>query len=217
MIRPQQNKIVILFSGGIDSTVLLYKYLTEGYDVYPLYINYGQITYEGESTAIRNILSDINISSRLFTLDVKSIKKIGVGSLIEEYPKSKMSKKEWFKSEFFPNRNLILLSLAADYCYKIGGRYVAIGLVGIDSYADTSSEFITGINNIFKITIPTISVIAPYVGMERKILIDDGIKLKVPFKKTFSCNSLGKHHCLICNSCLDREYAFKYIYGYSCI
>jgi len=38
----KQSKTVLIYSGGIDSTVLLYDLLNSGHDVQALSVNYGQ-------------------------------------------------------------------------------------------------------------------------------------------------------------------------------
>lgn len=83
----EDNKVVLLYSGGIDSTVLLYRLVESTYDVYPFFINYGQNSVKGEITAIYKILDEY-LKKKLFILNVPEIRNIGKGSLIGEYPKN---------------------------------------------------------------------------------------------------------------------------------
>ena len=41
-------KIVALASGGIDSTLMMKMLMENNYEVNPLFINYGQLSYEKE-------------------------------------------------------------------------------------------------------------------------------------------------------------------------
>lgn len=204
------NRIVLLYSGGIDSTVLMFRLINEGYQVYPLYINYGQITYDGELEAINNLLPK-QVKNRLLVISIPEVGKIGIGSLVGEYPEDIGSREEWFGKEFFPNRNMILIAIAASYCCKIHSEKVAIGVVGKNSYPDTSSTFIANVNSLLCHSLQGVQVIAPYAGFEKMVVIKDAISLGVSLEKTFSCNSLGNRHCQLCTSCLEREYALNEI------
>lgn len=203
----ENNKVVVLFSGGIDSTVLLYHLLQDGYNVFPLYINYGQVTYKGEITAVNNIIDNLGIN-RLMELDISNISKIGYGSLIGDYPKNITSEEEWYRGEFFPNRNLLLLSLAATYAYKIECANLAIGVVG-NSYKDTSIEFLNRMTDLLLYSLGEYKIVAPYANKDRSVVIEDATKFNVPLEKTFSCNATGTKHCRLCTSCREREKAFQ--------
>lgn len=203
----QNNKVVLLLSGGIDSTVLLYYLLDKKFDIYPLYINYGQITSTGEIRAIRNIINGMQIN-KILVIDISDIKRIGGGSLIGEYPDNLSSHSEWYKYEFFPNRNLLLLTLASNYAYKINAENIAIGVVG-NSYNDTSFKFLDEFENLLKLSLGDYKIIAPFTNLERKVVVEKAVELNVPLELTFSCNALAERHCLLCTSCLDRENAFK--------
>lgn len=204
MNTVNREGIILLYSGGIDSTVLLFRLVADGYQVYPMYINYGQITYNGEIKAIKQLLPE-ELFSRLLILDIADVKKVGLGSLVGDYPENLGSKNEWYSKEFFPNRNMILLALAASYGEKIKCKKIAIGVVGEDSYPDTSLHFIELMNRALLSSVPDIQIIAPYAGLSRNVVISDAIQLCISLEKTFSCNSLEDSHCLFCTSCLDRE------------
>lgn len=198
----KNKKVVLLLSGGIDSIVLLYYLLDKEYEVYPCHINYGQKTLKGELKAIKEIVSDLNINS-VFEIDIHKIGGIGKGSLIGEYPEEIVEKREWLNSEFFPNRNLMLLCIAAMYAYQINADNIGIGLVG-KSYKDTSEKFITQFKNIIEYSLKNIDIIAPYIEKDKTCIINDAVKLHVPLEATFSCNALGDRHCMLCTSCIEH-------------
>lgn len=202
----RNEKVVLLLSGGIDSTVLLYWLIEMNYEVFPLIINYGQTTFEGEYNASVNILNNLDIRD-ILSIDVSEISTFGKGSLNGEYPKDVTSHSEWFETEFFPNRNLILLTLATSYAHSIDSSNIAIGVVG-DSYKDTSLVFLNSFVRCIEDSLAPISILAPFVGKEREEVVKQAIHLDVPIDKTFSCNALSDRHCQLCSSCYDRELAF---------
>ncbi|HWR38125.1 MAG TPA: 7-cyano-7-deazaguanine synthase [Patescibacteria group bacterium] len=205
------NRVAILVSGGIDSTVLLYRLINEGYEVTPVYINYGQNSQCGELSAIKSIM-DSCLFEKLVEIDFPEARKLGKGSLVGEYPSEVGKTEHWFQAEFFPNRNMILISLAAAYCYKIGISTIAIGVVGKQSYSDTTKAFIEAMNAALSISLGNFSIIAPYVEKSRTIVVKDAVKYNVPVEKTFSCNSVGDRHCNYCISCFERERVIKRVH-----
>lgn len=202
----EDNKAILLFSGGIDSTVLLFWLISRNFEVFPLFINYGQKSYEGELKAVNKILKDLNKQNNLLILDLHELKFVGSGALVGEYPKNASSHDEWYTNEFFPNRNMILLSIATAYGYKINVFKIAIGVVGI-SYQDTTKSFLEAMKIILEQSIAKYELIAPFAEQPRQKVIEEAYRLKVPLSKTFSCNATGNRHCLLCTSCYEREEA----------
>ncbi|MBO8172978.1 MAG: 7-cyano-7-deazaguanine synthase [Bacillaceae bacterium] len=198
-----RKKVVLLLSGGIDSVVLYYWLRKRKYDIFPIHINYGQVTVSGEIRAIKSIIGNEYADKVLF-LDISNMKHLGSGSLVGDSPQSGYSAEEWFNTEFFPNRNMILISLAGAYAYKNDIRKIAIGVTGSRSYKDTSKSFIESISTTLSESLHEFELITPFVGLDRQIVIDEAINMSVPIEKTFSCNALGDRHCLLCTSCLDR-------------
>lgn len=206
----QQNKrVVLLLSGGIDSTVLLYWLVEKGYEIFPLIINYGQVTFGSEYRHSTNILNGLDINN-LFSIDISQVSRVGMGSLVGEYPNDVTSQNEWHSTEFFPNRNLILLTLATSYAYKMGVSNIAIGVVG-KSYKDTSLDFLNSLMKCLEASLMPVNIIAPFADREREEVIKSAVRLGVPLKMTFSCNALNNRHCYLCNSCYEREIVFDQI------
>jgi len=205
-----KGRIVLLFSGGIDSTVLYYWLINEGYNVVPIHINYGQTTYSGEKRAIEEVTLALGkLNSPPIFVDIPGLREVGSGSLTGQTPSTQYSFDKWNESEFFPNRNMILISIAASYAYKLRIDKIAVGVVGENSYADTKSAFIKSIAATLSKSLSHFEIVAPFVDKSRAVVLDQARILNVPIEITFSCNSLGERHCLLCNSCLDREYALK--------
>src|SRR5690606_23272011 len=51
---------VVLASGGLDSTVLIAHYLASGWNVWPLFVDYGQRTWQDEARAVGSVLAQLS-------------------------------------------------------------------------------------------------------------------------------------------------------------
>ena len=208
---------VVLLSGGLDSSVLLYKQAQEG-KVYPLTINYGQ-RHSKEITAARNVCEAVgkDVLQRWkylnLSADLKSILPstlTGVGDIPEGHYED-----ESMKATVVPNRNMILLSLAAGYATGLGIKQVAYAAHSGDHaiYPDCRPEFVkvlaqaiklgTGWNN------DGVELEAPFMFMTKAQVVETGYKLKVPFSRTWSCYKGGDVHCGKCGTCVERKGAFS--------
>lgn len=49
-------KVIVLASGGLDSSLVMAKLLKEGHEVVPMFTNYNQYSYEGEAKAVRDVV-----------------------------------------------------------------------------------------------------------------------------------------------------------------
>ncbi len=87
--------------------------------------------------------------------------------MLGQYPENITSYDEWYKSEFFPpNRNLILLTLASNYAYKMDIDDIAIGIVG-HSYKDTSKNFLNSFEKCMESSLKKVNIIAPFAGEKK--------------------------------------------------
>ena len=121
-----QEKAVVLLSGGIDSSTLLYKLNSEGYECYPISILYGQ-RHKKEVEAATAIASSLGMELRHAVIDLSILRTLlpssltGVGNIpYGHYTDPSMSK------TVVPGRNLILLSIATGYAQGLGAKYVGL-------------------------------------------------------------------------------------------
>ena len=54
--RMELSKGVILVSGGLDSTTLMYLFVKQGVDFIPLFVNYGQHCAAHELDTLRKVI-----------------------------------------------------------------------------------------------------------------------------------------------------------------
>ena len=214
-------KALVLFSGGVDSTTCL-AIAVEKYgknNVIALSISYGQ-KHTKEIQAAEKIAEYYGVE--LKKLDLARIFEGSDCSLLssssEDIPKESYAeqlKKTDGKpvSTYVPFRNGLFLSCAASVALSNGCEEIYYGIHTDDAagnaYPDCSEEFNNAINSAIYIgSGNALKVTAPFVNMKKADIVAEGLKLKVPYKMTWSCYEGGEKPCGVCGTCRDRIAAF---------
>ena len=204
-------KSVMLLSGGVDSSTLLYYLLNKGYEVHALTFHYGQ-KHSRELESAKKLAAKNHIEHRV--VDISTIHElISHGALTgsESVPKAFYTE-ESQKITIVPNRNMILLSIAAGYAVKIGAKkvYYAAHKSDYSIYPDCRKEFVKALDTavyLGNLWTP-VEVEAPFVEMTKADIVRLGLELGVPYELTWSCYEGRSRPCLKCGTCLERTEAF---------
>lgn len=209
------EKAVIIVSGGIDSTTLLYKALDKGYDVRTLTFLYGQ-RHVKEAEYAERICSRLNVPHK--TVDLSSLKGLLSGSAltdssvdVPEVPETS-EHYETLQATIVPNRNAIFLSVAIGYAVSLGAESIYFGAHFSDRgvYPDCRSEFVDAFQSAERLAtdLPGLTIKAPFVNSDKSEIVKLGHELGVPFEDTWTCYKGGALHCGVCSSCRERKRAF---------
>jgi 7-cyano-7-deazaguanine synthase len=210
------SKAVIVYSGGMDSTVLLEHCIKNHDDVYALTFDYNQrhkkeiyiaeaymynhYSYHGSPVKEHKIIDlkffrDLVPSSALTSDDIN-------------VPKMKDIIGEAQSTAYVPNRNMMMVSIACSYAEAVGASDVYYGAVAIDNLSgfwDCTENFVDGINNLLALNrMNRISVKAPLLYKTKKEIIEMGIELGVYFDQTWTCYEGQDISCGVCPSCAAR-------------
>jgi 7-cyano-7-deazaguanine synthase len=206
MTVNMKEKIVITLSGGMDSSVLLYKAAEEYKEVHTVTFDYGQRhdkeleAAEKQLLNARNDFPNLIFSNKL--LDVKYIKDIADTSSLTnlniDTPDVKDVMGEAQPKSYVPFRNLMFLSILLSYAEKLKAEEVWYGAAQADSlagYWDGSVQFVDKMNQICLLNREIdIRVRAPLLEMSKKEIILNGVELGVNFADTYTCYS-GEYPC----------------------
>jgi len=214
-------KAVVLVSGGLDSTVLLHKMVKVYHDeVIALTMDYGQLhkreiqcaQYQAEVLDVQWKYLDISL-----VFDGVKTPLLGDGEIPKMTYAEQLKEGNGPVKTYVPNRNMILLSIAAAQAIAIGYDTVAYAAHMDDAagsaYPDCSPEFVAKMDSVLKTQ--GISLFAPFVtghegrGWTKKDIVAKGIQLHVPFEYTWSCYEGGDEPCGVCGTCRDRIAAFE--------
>jgi 7-cyano-7-deazaguanine synthase len=206
------SSAVVIFSGGLDSTTLLYHLRAEGREVRALSIDYGQRHRLREMQASAAICRVLGVERRVVDL-TSVVQLLGKNSLthhavaIPDGPYSATT----VPLTTVPNRNMILLSLGIAWAISVGSDAVAFGAHAgpRTNYPDCSPEFAAAMDAAAnRCDSRPVSVLAPFVTWSKADIVRRGQGLDVPFELTWSCYKGGDRHCGECGTCHDRKEAF---------
>lgn len=209
------KKAVIIASGGIDSSTLLYKMVKEGFEVYVLTFIYGQKHLE-EIKYAQGIAEGLKINHKV--VDLSAMKGLLSGSAltdenveVPDVPET-VDHYETLKSTIVPNRNAIFLSIAIGYAVSIEANHIYFGAHFSDRgvYPDCRKEFVEAFQAAERLANDDYEMVvdAPFVDMDKSDIVKLGAELGVPFKETWTCYKGGQKHCGVCSSCRERKRAF---------
>ena len=210
------DKAVLLLSGGMDSSTLLF-YVTRRLgvkDVHTLSFVYGQ-KHARELAMARWQAHAAGIGTHVeWTLSPPSA--MAAGSALTDYgmtvpdlvdvPEADRNQ----PSTYVPNRNMMLLSLAAAYAESQGICDVFYGAQAQDRYGywDCTPEFVERMNAVLALNRKRpIQVHAPFARKSKADIVGLGRELGVDYDHTWSCYRGGETPCGACPSCVERNQA----------
>lgn len=203
-------KALIVYSGGLDSTTLLYEYrdsiaLAVTFD-YGSKHNAKEIAFAKENCknlGIKHLVIPLSFIGQYFRSDLL----IGGGEIPEgHYAEDNM------RSTVVPFRNGIMLSVAVGLAESNGLDTVLIANHAGDHtiYPDCRPEFIEAFDAAAVAgTFEGIRILSPYCNIDKRAIALRGRDLGVDYSMTYSCYKGGEHHCGLCGTCVERKEALE--------
>lgn len=207
-------KAVIILSGGMDSTTLAYDIVKGGkYDeVHAISFDYGQV-HNKELDCARITARKLGLRSH-HVVNLYSLGGLLQSALTGDAPVPEGAyDDENQKLTVVPNRNMIMLSIAAGYAMSIGATDLYYGAHAGDHaiYPDCRPEFVHMINAVLAVAHYTpVKVIVPYLHYSKGNVAARGRMLNVPYEDTWTCYKGGNISCGKCGSCDERLRAFEF-------
>lgn len=181
--------VVLLLSGGIDSTALAYWQRPE----YALTINYGQAAALAEQRAATQVARELGLAFHTMTVDLRDL---GLGRMAGLRPEADAPTPEWW-----PFRNQLLITFAAAKAVILGADAVMIGTLATDGlHADGRPEFLETMRALFQQQERQIRLLAPASKMDALQLVR---RSEVPSQLlawTHSCH-VADYACGTCRGC----------------
>ena len=202
---------VIIVSGGMDSTTLLYDRRDE--IALAISFDYGSNHNAREIPYAEMHCKRLGIEHITVPLDF--MHKYFRSSLLEgadAIPEGHYAA-ENMKSTVVPFRNGIMLAVAAGVAESRNLTKLLIANHGGDHtiYPDCRPEFISAMDSATNAgTYVGVRVVAPYTNITKGDIARIGKKLGIDYAETWSCYKGGEKHCGKCGTCVERKEALAY-------
>lgn len=204
--------ILVSFSGGIDSSVLVAQLLKEGHSVRCVAFSYGSKHNTYELDAMRWLCKFFGLPYRIF--DLNSIFSCMDSSLLNNtapIPEGHYESPE-MKKTIVPGRNMIFASILTGVAESSHSQAIALGIHQGDHvvYPDCRPKFALFMNQAIQAaTDYKIKLITPFINLNKSTIVKLGNELKVPFGLTRTCYKDQLIACGKCGSCVERLEAFE--------
>jgi len=210
-------KKLTVFSGGLDSTILLYDNVRMfgKENNYAISFDYGQkhaIELElAKKTAIELGVHHEIVDMRFLGVFLKDSCSLIDDSKLENETAEELEMNKTMNS-YVPVRNQILLSIAASYAVanNILDIYTGIQKHVAYEYSDCSEDFLESVNECLVIQGLNVNIIAPFINMTKADEVHLAVKYNLTdaFKNSISCYNGVIGGCGNCGACIEREEAF---------
>ncbi len=216
-------KAVVLLSGGLDSSTVLFQAKADGYDCYALSFDYGQ-RHRTELQSAQAIAAAAGVvAHQTVTFNLRAW---GGSALTDDriaLPQDRdlATMGQGIPVTYVPARNTIFLSFALSYAEALGAQRVYIGVNALDysGYPDCRPDYVAAMQTVFNLGTKVgregqpILITAPLIDFHKTDIIRRGNELGVPWGQTWSCYSDGGPGeepvaCGVCDACRLRWSAF---------
>ena len=202
------EKISVLASGGLDSSVLIAKLAADA-EVYPIYVRCGFAWEEMELKGLQAFLDALHNRNVMPTTVLSAPTSVLYGDHWSVTGARVPAADEPDENTYLPGRNILLISLAAIWCSTHGVSRIAIGSLGGNPFPDATPEFFETFARVLSMGLGhNVRIEAPLRGFHKEDLIKQFKDL--PLDLTLTCMApKDAQHCGQCNKCFERQQAFQ--------
>ena len=206
--RARTNKAVLLFSGGVDSTAAGINLLGQGYEVYPLFVDYGQRAASAEWYTVNRLSPLLGFKKPL------SINQQSVAEFPTQLTSCGDDKVVTDNQAWVPGRNTLFLVLAGIYAAHLDADGVCLGYCLEDNFVFGDNDLVhhqlIGVLLTRSLERP-VEMLMPLAAMNKSALISL-LREREVLDQTVSCwnavlTDLTIQVCGQCANCIERAAA----------
>ena len=194
--KNKDDKVILLNSGGFDSTVLFYDLIRQEKKVLSLFFDYGQNNKRKEFSCVKRMCKKFGQEFKIIKLP------------LFDWSNSSVIKKQRGvadeKNEYLEMRNLVFLSYAVSVAESMGVTKIFMALVKCTyDLKDTSTAFIDIFNSLTTGAC-NIEVVTPFNTNTKSELGVISKTLGITKRSYFSCNFPQRGRpCGVCCKCTE--------------
>jgi len=197
--------VLVGFSGGLDSAVLVASLLKEGFEVVAGFVDDGSLPRNKKTLACA-LAADFGVPFRIFQVPsladwaedqssyIPGLKAVSLLCLLSLAERLEIS-------------SVLLGNTKGDSCQEILPQIKALDHQVLDSHPEGIRE----IERLYEFLYGAgLKVVLPFASMRKSEVVTLGQSLGVPFDSTCSCpeKTIRYLHCGVCPTCLFRRAAF---------
>lgn len=203
----ENKRVILLLSGGIDSTTLLAKLSKDNYEIIAISFNYGQkhgieLNYAKNNAQKYGVIKHyiIELDKTLFESSALINHEIDITT----YENKKIPDGQ--VNAYVPFRNLLFISNALSLAetMQIKEIYLAFNNDDNSNYWDCRTEFVKKINAIATSN-TSIQIKTPFINLSKAKVVKLAQQLNVDLKDTITCYQPNEEtECGLCLSCITK-------------
>ncbi|PHQ69221.1 MAG: 7-cyano-7-deazaguanine synthase [Sneathiella sp.] len=191
-------RAVVLASGGLDSTLLALLASEEGYEVFPLFVDFGQLAAKTELRHSIAAMEKNNLRKPVIA-DLN-----GFGELVPSGLTN--SNLHIVDRAFTPGRNSLFLLSAASYAATIDANTIMIGLLDerFHLFPDQTKDYLEKAESFLSLAVgQSISIRAPLMAFSKQEVIAMAEAKNIG--QTYSCHVGSDTPCGVCIACKEFD------------
>ncbi|SOC54623.1 7-cyano-7-deazaguanine synthase [Chromohalobacter canadensis] len=200
------KKVLLLASGGLDSTTVGYQLAAAGVEVTPIFFDYGQHCVEIEWERVNEVLSPNMERPERF--NISDIFRSSQSRLIREADLWTEEVKD--DDLYIPYRTMLFFATAAARAQTVGVLDVYTGFINSNhaKEIDCSAAFMNGLDELTS-SVGPVRFHSPFRYWSKAEVAVAAAELGVPIGRTYSCQAAAQFPCGACPNCVERLNALK--------
>jgi len=196
--------VLLMASGGLDSTTVAYQLHAEGIFVHPVFFDYGQHCVEMEWARVNEVLPPTMPGpERIVISDVfrgSSSRLIQEANLWQDAVAD--------DDLYLPYRTLVFFALAAARAQTLALLEVYSGFINSNhaKEIDCSADFMNKLDGLSQGVGP-VRFVSPFRYSSKGEVVRRAVELGVPIGRTYSCQAASSFPCGACPNCVERQKA----------
>jgi 7-cyano-7-deazaguanine synthase len=202
--------VLLLGSGGLDSTTVAYWLVQKGIAVQPLFFDYSQHCVEKEWNTLQAVLPKTDLMAPPARVDISAIYRGSNSRLITE--PDLWNEHVDAEDLYIPYRTLLFFSVSACIAQTRGILTVYSGFINSNhaKELDCSSQFLNGLDSLSRDVGP-VRFEMPFRDRSKTEIVQFAMQLGVPIGRTYSCQLFSDIPCGACPNCVERLTAIEAI------